>query len=90
LAELFSTISKEEIQLVLEKYEGDVDAAGEELLQRVAAPAVETAEQRKQRERDDMISTLALRFVWRFKFLFLRYVPLLACPFGDIFVSFQN
>jgi hypothetical protein len=56
---------------VLEKYEGDVDAAGEELLQRVAAPAVETAEQRKQRERDDMISTLALRFVWRFKFLFL-------------------
>ncbi len=63
LAELFSTISKEEIQSVLNKHDGDVDAAGEELLQRVApSPVVETAEQRRQREREDMISTLALRY----------------------------
>lgn len=66
LAELFTTLSKEEIQKVLDAHDGDVDAAGEELLQRVAqlpAAPVETPEQKRQREREEMISTLSLRFI---------------------------
>lgn len=64
LAELFTTLSKEEIQKVLDSHDGDVDAAGEELLQRVAqlpTGPVETPEQKRQREREEMISTLSLR-----------------------------
>lgn len=67
LAELFCMLSNEEIQKVLDKHDGDVDGAGEELLQRVTqlspASSVEAPEEKRRREREEMIATLSLRCV---------------------------
>jgi len=64
LQELFQAINKETIQQVLEKHDGDVDAASQELLRYVAKTEEkkETPEEKRKRERQDVVETMAKRF----------------------------